>query len=253
MVIYEPKGRAREYAALACNIYRGCDHGCTYCYAPSATYKSPDDFHQPTERKQFLSKLRINAAALHSQGTTGQVLLSFTCDPYQWLDVYSQHTRGTIQILHENGFSVCVLTKGAFRALRDLDLFGPSDAFATTMTLLDPKASHEWEPRAAEPQARMHVIRRFHAAGIPTWVSLEPVLDPEVSLEIIRQTYSYVDLFKVGKLNHHKLSKTIDWHKFGHDAIQLLTSLSYQPIEADDAPTITEKSYYIKADLARFL
>ena len=167
-IIYTPKGRAREYAALACNIYRGCDHGCTYCYAPSATYQSPDDFRQSTERKQFLTRLRSDATTLHAQGTTGQVLLSFTCDPYQWLDVYSQHTRGTIQVLHENGFSVCVLTKGAFRALRDLDLFGPSDAFATTMTLLNPKASHEWEPRAAEPQARMHVIRRFHAAGIPT-------------------------------------------------------------------------------------
>jgi hypothetical protein len=36
-LIYEPAGRAREYAALACNIYRGCDHACEYCYAPAAT------------------------------------------------------------------------------------------------------------------------------------------------------------------------------------------------------------------------
>ncbi len=89
------------------------------------------------------------------------------------------------------------------------------------------------------PHSRLDAIQEFHAAGIPTWVSLEPVLDPISALEIIRQTHSFVDLFKVGKLNYHPLAQTIDWSKFAREAIELLKSL--------------EKDYYIKQDLAAYL
>ena len=76
-------------------------------------------------------------------------------------------------------------------------------------------------------------------AGIPTWVSLEPVLDPAVALEIIRQTHPFVDLFKVGKLNYHPLAKSIDWPQFARDAVTLLKSLG--------------KAYYVKNDLSCYL
>jgi len=208
-LIYTPKGRAREYAALACNVYRGCDHQCVYCYAPNSTRR------------------------------TGQVLLSFTCDPYQHLDVQEQVTRSAIKILHRHGLQVQMLTKGGSRALCDLDLFTPADAFASTLTLLDEAESHKWEPYAATPADRIETIRRFHEADIPTWISLEPVLDPAVALEIIRQTHLFVDLFKVGKLNYHPRARTIDWHRFANDAIELLKSLG--------------KEFYIKKDLQRYI
>jgi len=75
--------------------------------------------------------------------------------------------------------------------------------------------------------------------GIPTWVSLEPVIDPIQSLEIIRTTHDYVDVFKVGKWNHDKEASKINWPKFAKDAVNLLNELGAQ--------------YYIKKDLAIFL
>jgi len=250
-LIYTPKGRAREYAALACNIYRGCDHQCTYCYAPSATRRSPEDFAVSSTRKGFLGKLEKEATKYQAAGITGRVLLSFTCDPYQHLDVREQITRRTIQILHRHDLNVEVLTKGGSRALRDLDLFTPQDAFATTLTLLDDTVSSTWEPFAAPPSDRIETIEAFHEAGILTWVSLEPVLDPVASLEIIRQTHPFVDLFKVGTLNHHPLAQEIAWPKFAKDAIRLLKALGYQ--RNTDPDSLESGQFYVKRDLARHL
>lgn len=238
-LIYQPKGRAFEYAPLACNVYRGCDHQCTYCYAPSTTRRTAEQFADSSIRPNFLGKLEKEAAKYQAAGITGPVLLSFTCDPYQRLDTQEKVTRRTIQILHRHGLNVQVLTKGGPRALRDLDLFGPNDAFASTLTFLYLEPSLEWEPYAAEPYDRIEAIKRFHAAGIPTWVSLEPVIDPAETLRIIGKTWQFVDLYKVGKLNYHPLAKQIDWYRFAHEAVSLLRKL--------------DKPYYIKEDLARYL
>jgi DNA repair photolyase len=251
-LIYEPKGRAREYAALACNVYSGCDHGCVYCYAPSATRKTRQEFDASTTRPgHFLARLEKEAAKYEAANIQARVLLSFTCDPYQHLDVEEEVTRSAIQILHRHGLNVEVLTKGGYRALRDLDLFTDRDAFATTMTLLYLHQSEEWEPDAASPQSRMDAIRTFHGAGIPTWVSLEPVLFPAQSLEIISRIHDAVDVFKVGALNYHEHAQTIDWPAFAHDAVELLTSLGYnRNLEPD---TLQSGDFYVKRDLARYL
>lgn len=236
-LIYEPAGRAREYAALACNIYRGCDHACEYCYAPAATRRKMESFCQPEPRNgDFLTKLEREA---RSMKPTEPILLCFTCDPYQSLDERLGLTRRVIQILHDGGHAVHILTKGGSRALRDADLLSKRDAFATTLTLLDDEASLQWEPGAALPSDRIATIREFHRLGVPTWVSLEPVLDTAVALKIIQRTHEFVDLYKVGRLNYHPSAKTMDWEKFAHDATGLLDRL--------------RKRYYVKRDLACFL
>lgn len=241
LLIYQPGGRAREYAPLACNIYRGCDHGCQYCYAPNATKTTIAHFQDAKPRTaSFLADLEREAAAMQRNGQAGQqVTLCFTCDPYQALDVRLGHTRQVIEILHRHGFGVCTLTKGGRRALRDLELFGRGDAFATTLTLLDDDESRRWEPGAALPSERIDTIRQFHDAGISTWVSLEPVLDPTTALEIIRQTQAFVDLYKVGKLNHHPHAHTINWTTWANNATAMLDALG--------------KPYYVKDDLRAFL
>jgi DNA repair photolyase len=142
-------------------------------------------------------------------------------------------------MLHSAGYAIQVLTKGGRRALRDMDLFTAQDAFATTLTLLSDEHSRKWEPRAALPQERIETLQRFHEAGIPTWVSLEPVLNPVSALEIIRRTYEFVDMFKVGKLNNHPLASRIDWATFAQEAVQLLKE--------------THSQFYIKLDLAAYL
>lgn len=149
-VIYEPRGRAREYAALAANLYAGCEHGCVYCYAPSAVRRARDDFHGAVKpRKNILAGLEKDAERL--AGSKDRVLLSFTTDPYQPIEEELGITREAIKILHRHGLHVEILTKGGTRAARDFDLLMPGDAFATTLTFLDEDKSREWEPKAALP------------------------------------------------------------------------------------------------------
>ena len=200
LVIYEPKGRAGEYCPLALNLYRGCGHGCIYCYAPDATFMDPEKFKEAAPRPGIIERLKKNAPKAAQDGATGNVLLSFTSDAYQPINEIHQLTRQAIQILHTNGFNVTILTKGGLRAERDFDLYLPGDEFATTLTFTDAKRSLEWEPSAALPDERIEVLNIAHAKGIRTWVSLEPVIDPEQTLQLIRITHKFVDLFKVGKL-----------------------------------------------------
>jgi len=235
--IYEPSGRAREYAALALNIYSGCDHACQYCYAPNATFQQREAFINPRTRPGLISALESDARSW--SGQKHQVLLCFTCDPYSAFDSSAGITRQAIVTLKRNGFKFCTLTKGGRRALRDIDLFGDGDAFATTMTLLSPDHSAKWEPGAASPQERMDVIKEFYDAGIYTWVSLEPVLNPDSALRIIEMTSPFVNLFKLGKLNHHPLAEKIDWAAYTDKAVRLVAS--------------TGRDYIIKNDLHPFV
>ncbi len=242
-VLYTPKGRAREYSPLAVNHYSGCTHACAYCYVPTIPpYKfkknARDTFHScPKPRTKLIQQLERDCR--NNPGNGERVLLSFTTDPYQPLDSKYRLTRQVIQTLHAHGYAVQILTKGGSRALYDLDVFTVRDAFAVTMTLLSDEHSLKWESGAALPSDRIYALHAFHEAGIPTWVSLEPVLNPESALEIIRQTHSFVDLFKIGKLNHHPLEKRIDWCDFGVRAVEMCESYG-QP-------------YYIKDDLEALL
>ncbi|MHB9110419.1 MAG: radical SAM protein, partial [Armatimonadota bacterium] len=173
-VIYQPKGRAGEYGALACNLFSTCPHACTYCYVPSVLRTTSEAFHQPAvPRKDIMRQLEKDARKRQARGEGGQVFLCFTCDPYPAEDMEPAITRRAIEILHDTGHTVRVLTKGGTRALRDLDLFGPGDAFGVTLTCISPSNSEKWEPGAALPSDRITALREFHKAGIPTWVSLE--------------------------------------------------------------------------------
>ena len=241
-VIYEPKGRAREYSALATNIYRGCTHGCRYCYAPDCLFTSRGAFAQVYLRPGYLAKLEADAQKLGPQPEGARVLLCFTCDPYP-AGVDTTITRETIKILHKYGLKVQILTKGGLRSCRDFDLLGEGDAYAATLTLNDHEQLSYQEPNAAPVLDRINALRQASLMGIETWASMEPVLDPAQTLELIAMSASYVDLFKVGKLNNQKtmpgdlkeLARSINWAKFGADAVALLEKLG--------------KRYYIKQDL----
>jgi DNA repair photolyase len=238
-IIYAPAGQAGEYAPLAANPYRGCGHGCVYCYVPAAIRMSRESFDAGAAPKpEFLARLIHDAQKYRAHGVTAQVLLSFTTDPYHPRD--TTLTRQVLAALRDHGLAFCALTKGGARALRDLDLFRPlRDAFASTLTTLDADQSRAWEPAAAIPDDRLAALRAFHEAGIFTWVSLEPVFDPAMTLAIIRESAPYVDLYKIGRLNYHRDAKAIDWRRFTEDAIRLVTDLG--------------KRHYVKRDLQPFL
>ncbi len=233
-VIYRPSGRAREFSLLAINHYRGCSHGCTYCWVPEVTH-NPDFYTKQSAKKDVLLHLRKDA--LRIAGTDERVLLCFSCDPYQLLNDELNLTREVLKILRANNIPFQVLTKGGMRAVPDFDLYGPYDAFATTLTFLDEDMSREMEPGAALPENRIRAIELARQKGIETWVSLEPVIDAKQSLEIIKRTHEFVDLYKIGKLNHRQ--STINWRRFGMKAIALCRRLN--------------TDYYVKNDLAQYL
>jgi DNA repair photolyase len=238
-IIYAPAGQAGEYARLAANMYRGCGHKCVYCYVPLILKMTRAEFDAGAkDRAIYRAQLPKDARKYQQLGITEQVLLCFTTDPYHPFD--TTLTRETIEVLLEHGMAFCTLTKGGARALRDLELFRPDrDAFASSLTLLDEAASAKWEAGAATPTDRIATLRRFHEAGIYTWVSLEPVLDPDATLEIIRRTHEFVDLFKVGRINYSGLTKKIDWREFTGKVLDVLAQ--------------TDSDHYIKQDLQPYL
>ena len=237
--VYETSGRAREYRELACNLYIGCDHQCRYCYVPTIGGKQPGMAEAPRPRPGILDEVRKSAKAMAEMGESRQVLFSFLSDPYQ--EANSKHglTRRAISILHDWGIPVCILSKGGHRAMADLDLLGPGDSMAATLTFLDDALSWQWEPGAALPQERLDGLEAAHAKGIPTWVSIEPVIDPKQSLACIEASASFVGEYKIGILNYMPEGKLIDWRKFGHAAVALCERLG--------------KTYYLKHDLRKLM
>ncbi len=239
-VIYPPGSQAWEYAPLATNPYRGCGHKCAYCYVPLFSHQKRAEFDAgAVPRKNFIDRLGADAARYQSAGVTDQVMLSFFTDPYHSGDV--ELTRRTLIVLREYGLAFCTLTKGGMKAVRDIDLFRPErDAFAITMTTLDDAFSEKWERAAALPGERIAALKRFHRAGIFTWISLEPTLDVEASLAIVEATHEFVDLYKIGMANYLKeITKTTDWRGYTLRMVDACQRLGVK--------------HYIKKDLQPFL
>lgn len=189
-------------------------------------------------RKDILKKIAKEAPEHKGK----EVFLCFTCDPYCQEEMKYMITRQAIKILHAHGVGVNILTKGGMRASRDFDLLSAKPELSrigATLTFIENKDSLEWEPHAALPAERREMLREAHDRGIRTWVSLEPVIDPYQTLDMIECTVDYVDHYKVGRWNYDRRAKDIDWADFVHRAVKLLES--------------HKASYYIKKDLAVFL
>lgn len=243
-VIYAPAGQALEYAPLAASMYKGCGHGCAYCYVPPITKQPRAEFDagafpRVAKAGHIIDRLDADAKKYQAHGITEQVMMSFTTDPYHPGD--TTLTRQAIEVFTEHGLAFCTLTKGGNRALRDIDLFRPyCDAFACTLTSLDDKFSLKWERNAALPMERIGALLAFHKRGIFTWVSLEPTLDVEASLDLVGATHGFVDLYKIGKANYLKeITTTTDWRDYTLRMVDLCQRLGVR--------------HYIKKDLQEYL
>jgi DNA repair photolyase len=238
-LIYVPSGKAREYSPLAMNIFNGCDHGCTYCYVPKATFRL-DANTKPILRKNILHNLKLE---LKKSVPKEQILLSFLCDPYPMHDTKTALTREVLKILLQYGCHVAVLTKGGNRCLRDLDIFKKFSPgyfkIGATLTFLDELKSKKTEPLAAIGQERIDTLKVLYESGIKTFVSIEPVIDPAESLLCIEKSLPFTDQYKVGKLNHDKKNEdSISWNKFLLSAVTKIRNAG--------------KELYVKEDLRKF-
>jgi DNA repair photolyase len=165
------------------NPYRGCEHGCVYCYArPSHAYMglSPGlDF----ESKLFV---KPNAAALLREELTATnyqpaiIALGANTDPYQPIERDYRITRQVIEVLQEFNHPFGIVTKSA-SVLRDLDILQPMAAkglvkVAISLTTLDSDLARRMEPRASTPMKRLSALEILSKAGIPSVVMLGPII-----------------------------------------------------------------------------
>ncbi|UCE30905.1 MAG: PA0069 family radical SAM protein [Burkholderiales bacterium] len=176
---------------LSVNPYRGCEHGCAYCYArPTHSYLglSPGlDF----ETRIFA---KVNAAqrlreALAAPGYRCEpIVIGTVTDPYQPLERRQLLTRRLLEVAAEARLPVALITKGSMIE-RDLDLLGPMArsslaAVYVTVTTLDPSLARRMEPRAAAPWKRLQAVRRLADAGVPVGVMIAPIIpflnEPEI-------------------------------------------------------------------------
>jgi DNA repair photolyase len=173
------------------NPYRGCEHGCIYCYARPSHARlglSPGlDFETrlfykpdaPAQLERELARPSYSPAPL---------ALGANTDPYQPIERRLKITRGLLQVLSDCRHPVSVTTKSAL-VLRDLDLLAPMAkrglaAVLISLTTLDRDLARRLEPRAAAPERRLEAMRELAGAGIPVAVLVSPLIpgltDPDL-------------------------------------------------------------------------
>ena len=165
------------------NPFRGCEHGCIYCYArPAHAYMGLSPgldfesklFFKPEAAKLLereLSKKGYAPAPIHIGGNT---------DPYQPIERRLRITRGVIEVLDRFNHPFSIITKNAL-ILRDLDLLASMAErnlvrATVSVTTLDRKLCRAMEPRAATPERRIDTLRRLAEAGVPVNVSVAPII-----------------------------------------------------------------------------
>ncbi|MDR2195456.1 MAG: PA0069 family radical SAM protein [Gallionellaceae bacterium] len=168
---------------LSLNAYRGCEHGCIYCYArPSHGYLnlSPGlDFETKLFAKPDAAKLLRDELAKPAYRCS-PISLGSNTDPYQPIERDWKITRQILEVLAECKHPLSIITKSAL-VERDLDLLTQlaRDNLALVMisiTTLDASLARKLEPRAASPQRRLQAMRRLNDAGVPCGVMVAPVI-----------------------------------------------------------------------------
>ena len=165
------------------NPYRGCEHGCIYCFArPSHSYLglSPGlDFETRLTAKPDAA--RVLAMELSKKGYRPEpIAMGTNTDPYQPVEKRMGIMREILGVLRDFGHPVSILTKGALIE-RDADILGAMGEAGLavgglSVTTLDRRLARTMEPRAAAPERRLLAIRRLTDAGCPMRVSIGPVI-----------------------------------------------------------------------------
>jgi len=175
------------------NPYRGCEHGCVYCFArPTHAYLglSPGlDFESKLFVKPEAAELLEKELASPSYQPK-VIAIGTNTDPYQPIERKYQVMRRILEVLDRAGHPVGIVTKSAL-VLRDVDILARMAErklakVALSVTTLDPELARKMEPRAATPMRRLETLRRLSQAGVPTTVMVAPVIPALNDMEIER-------------------------------------------------------------------
>ena len=175
--IVRTNSKTAAYAPWQLNFFSGCSHGCKYCYM-GKRLKTPEevlrDYNTPFKHTD-LEKIDKALSDMAKDGRQEEpVLLSFLGDPYDKRRVDEGKNglvREVLQLFKKHGQRFTVLTKNPEAALADLDLYGPMDALATTLTWWE----EDMEPFAPPVNDRIKALLAAQERGIKVWASLEPI------------------------------------------------------------------------------
>jgi DNA repair photolyase len=165
------------------NPYRGCEHGCSYCFARPTHANMGLSPGLDFETKLFV---KTGAAALLERELAAPryaartIAIGTNTDPYQPIERTERVTRQILEVLARTHHPVGIVTKSAL-VLRDLDLLAPMAEkglvkVALSITTLDADLARRLEPRASSPERRLHAIEQLSKAGIPTTVMVAPII-----------------------------------------------------------------------------
>jgi DNA repair photolyase len=165
------------------NPYRGCEHGCIYCFArPSHAFLnlSPGlDFETRLNARPGVGAV-LDRELRAKTYRVATVAIGTNTDPYQPVEAQHQVMREVLEVLWAHRHPVAITTKGALIE-RDLDILAPMAAqsllrVGVSVTTLDSQVARAMEPRAAAPERRLLTIRRLSEAGVPVRVMVAPVV-----------------------------------------------------------------------------
>jgi DNA repair photolyase len=173
------------------NPYRGCEHGCSYCYArPTHSYLGHSaglDFETRLYAKVNAAEL-LEAELARPGYVCKTIALGAVTDVYQPIEREHRLTRSILEVLARTCHPVGIVTKSAL-VMRDIDILAPMAAkglakVAVSLTTLDRTVARKMEPRAATPGRRLDAIRALSAAGIPVTVMVAPIVPAITDSEI---------------------------------------------------------------------
>ncbi len=202
---YNPSGKAREYSYWACNFYTGCSNDCDYCYLKKGYLKRTWTPYPKLKRcfkdekhaiACFLLELLINKKSLQENG----ILFTFTSDPYlpETKDLFLE----ALIICWSHEVPVYTLSKCKIELI-----LGPHSLPKFLYPGATLTGQDNLEPGAASNAERIKSIIENHNHLFKTWVSFEPVISFQDTLEMIHQVRDHCELFKIGLLSGAKYNK----------------------------------------------
>ena len=237
--IYMPNGKAREYSSWACNLYVGCTHMCSYCYnnhgitsrilGGNIVRLKKSLVDENTAYDIFCKELDKHREAIIADGA---LHFNFVSDPCLPMSIGLNWK--CIDHAISQGVPCQVLTKRADW----LDHPSVQNALSHPELLrvgFSLTGCDELEPGASPNLERIQAMHVLHGAGIPTWASIEPIIDPQKSLDMVALTINCCDHYKIGILSGKK----------GYGPDQILQFI-------DEVHALNPRSVYWKQSLLEF-
>ncbi|HNW94397.1 MAG TPA: radical SAM protein [bacterium] len=187
------------------NPYRGCQHGCRYCYATFMLQHAHGHEHDTwgsfVEVKENLPDV-LAGELQRRRKSPGEVMLASVCDPYQPAEAEYKITRRCLELLHQHGWKIGILTRSPL-VLRDLALLRDNHASVGFSIPTDNDRIRQLtEPNAPPIPARIEALRQLHDAGISTWAFIGPIL-PLNPANLHAQLAPVVDSVMLSALNYY--------------------------------------------------